>query len=215
MIKNKTTQLIFQTIYCTLAILGIIGSFGYFNGSFNGYFYLYYTNLSNYICFGVMFATLFKTIKEAKQNDVSYCSTAPNFKFLCVIMILVTFLVYNCLLAKEHTVAEYFLSPSNLLMHLILPIMFILDYILFYKHSELKWYYPLLAVVMPLIYVAFVLIRALFLSNSSLLLYPYFFLDVTTLGYGGVFLWILALLATFIALGYLIYLLDKKLGQKY
>lgn len=31
MIKNRTVQLMFQTAFCTLGILGIIASFGTFN----------------------------------------------------------------------------------------------------------------------------------------------------------------------------------------
>lgn len=209
MIKNVVTQIIFQTIYCTLGVIGVIASLGYFNAEFNGEFYVYYTNLSNYICLGLMFAILVQTIERAVKKEDGYVTTSPTFTFLTMILILVTFLVYNILLAGDKTASEYFLSMSNLLMHLILPIMFILHWVLFYEHGKAKWYYPLLSTVMPLIYLVLVFIRAGIFANSNLTLYPYFFLNVPKIGWGGVIGWICVLLALFILLGYIIYFFDN------
>ena len=209
MIKNKITQIIFRTVYLVLGVIGIIGSLGYFKRSFSENFYLYYTNLSNYICFGVIFYALIKTIKSFKNSPEGYCNALPKFKFMSLIMILVTCLVYNILLAKECTVADYFFSIQNLILHLILPIMFALDWVLFTEHRQTKWYYPLLATIMPLIYVILILVRASILGNSYQgLLYPYFFLNVTKLGMGGVIGWIVILVLVFVALGYGIFGLD-------
>lgn len=210
MIKNKLTQIIFRTVYVVLGVIGIIGNFGYFNRSFNSDFYLYYTNLSNYICFAVILIALINTIKSFKTSQTGYCKTLPKFKFMCLIMILVTCLVYNILLAKENSVADYFFSITNLIMHVILPIMFTLDWILFTEHGKTKWYYPLLSVIMPLIYVALIMIRSLILGrNYTGLLYPYFFLNVAKLGIGGVVKWIAILVVLFVILGYIIYALDN------
>ncbi len=210
MIKNRTTQLVFQTVYCVLAIIGLISSLGYFDVKFNADFYVFYTNLSNYICMVFMFVSLILTIKKANKKEDGFVKTAPCFKFLCLIMILVTFLVYNILLAKDNGVKAYFTSIGNLTLHVILPIMFILDWVLFYEHGHTKWYYPLLCVVMPLIYVGFILIRASIIGTRSVsVLYPYFFLDLKTLGVGGFLGWLGALLLIFIAIGYLIYFLDN------
>ena len=156
MIKNKSFQLLFQTVYCVLGLIGVLNSLGFYAVDFNENFYVYYTNLSNYICLGVMTAALTDTYKKAKQKEDGCVKTAPTFTFLCVIMIMVTFLVYNILLADENTVVEYFTSQSNMIMHVILPIMFILNWVLFYEHPSLRWYHPLLSTVMPLVYVVFI-----------------------------------------------------------
>ena len=156
-----------------------------------------------------MFASLIATIKNANKKQDGYVATAPKFKFMCNIMILVTFLVYNILLAKDNTVLEYFTSTSNLLMHVILPVMFILDWILFYEHGKTKWYYPLLCLIMPLIYVVFILIRAPFVQGLDVTVYPYFFLDLNTLGWGGFLGWVFALIVIFVAIGYIFYLFDN------
>lgn len=218
MVKNSLTQMIYQVVYVTLGFFGVIGSLGYFNAAFSGDFYLYYTNLSNYICLGFMVAALIVTAKRAYQNQAGAVKVAPTFNFLCVIMILVTCLVYNFLLAKDRTAAEYFLSPSNLLLHLILPIMFIVHWAIFCEHGGLRWYHPLMCTIMPLIYVVVILLRSLPLrGHDGVLVYPYFFLDVDTLGWGGVIGWVAILLVVFVAIGYLLYALDhwQTIKQKF
>ena len=81
---------------------------------------------------------------------------------------------------------------------------------LFYEHGKVRWFYPLLSVIMPLVYVVFVLIRAAILKgNPDALLYPYFFLNVDNLGWGGFFMWLSILIAIFLMIGYAIYFLDN------
>ena len=60
MIKNRTAQLVYQTVYCTLGIVGCIACLGIFDDikTFRWDFYVYFTNLSNFLCLGVMFAAL-------------------------------------------------------------------------------------------------------------------------------------------------------------
>ena len=68
MIKNRTTQLIFQTIYCTLGLVGTIASLGIFDNinAIRWDFYVHFTNISNFFCLGVMFTALFQTIKKKR-----------------------------------------------------------------------------------------------------------------------------------------------------
>ena len=63
MIKNRTAQLIYQTVYCTLGFVGIIASLGIFDNISNVRwdFYVHFTNISNFFCFGVMIAALIQT----------------------------------------------------------------------------------------------------------------------------------------------------------
>ena len=48
MIKNRTAQLIFQTIYCTLGLVGIIASLGIFDNinTIRWDFYVHFTYIS-------------------------------------------------------------------------------------------------------------------------------------------------------------------------
>ena len=92
MIKNRTAQLIFQTVYCTLGIVGCIACLGIFDdiSRFRWDFYVYFTNLSNFLCLGVMIAALVQTVKRKVDG---YVTTAPLLKFIGMLGILLTFLV--------------------------------------------------------------------------------------------------------------------------
>ena len=210
MSKNTTAQLIFRTIYCTLGVVALFSSLGLFDAKFNNNFYVYYTNLSNYICLIFMFAELRNTVKISACKEDGHCNFMPLQKFVYVIMIMITFLVYNILLAKSYSVVEYFTSFYNLTFHVILPLMFIADWFIFYERGKVKWYYPLLCVVLPMMYVAFIMIRAAVLNwDKNELLYPYFFLNVEKIGITGVAVWVLILFVVFVGTGYLLFMIDK------
>lgn len=196
--------IIFRTVYVTLGAVGIFASLGWFDRSYNTNWYVYYTNLSNYICWTVMFISLIASAKGKR-------TVLPHFRFYCLIMIMVTFFVYNILLSDEYTTYEYFTNISCTLLHCVLPAMFFLDWIFFTERRCVRWFDPLASAVMPLIYVAFVVLRGRFIDAGAkdVVVYPYFFLDKDKLGVSGFALWIVVLVAVFVLLGYLLYAFDK------
>ena len=222
MIKNRTAQLIYQTIYCTLGLVGVIASLGIFDNIKNirWDFYVHFTNISNFLCLGIMVAGLIQTIK--KKED-SYVSAAPMLKFIGMLGILLTFLVFNIMLAgAEGRDPQANWRIGSLLFHVLLPIMYIADWFLFYERKQSQWYYPIASMGFPLAYVIFLLIQAIILGfDSSILIpttttpliYPYFFVNIDTQGVPGVLMWIAILSVAFVAVGYLFYGLDR-LGKK-
>ena len=68
MMKNRTAQIVLQTAYCAIGIIGIIASIGFFDYEFRPEFYVHFTNLSNYVCIAIMFAELVQSIKK-KEDD--------------------------------------------------------------------------------------------------------------------------------------------------
>ena len=216
MIKNRTAQIIYQSFYCAIGLIGIIASLGIFDDVLNPRwdFYVHFTNLSNYLCIGVMLAELIQT---AKKKVDSYVDAAPFLKFIGVLAILLTFLVFNFLLAGQldrDPQANWRIASIS--FHVILPIMYVLDWILFYEHKKVRWFLPLASVVFPVLYVAFVYIRAAIVNFNPEVpyLYPYFFLNLDTQGVAGVAKWVLILFAGFIALGYIFYGIDKLIKSK-
>ena len=221
MIKNRTAQLIFQTIYCTLGLVGIVASLGIFDDitTIRWDFYVHFTNISNYFCIGIMFTALLQT---ARKKEDGYVTAAPLLKFIGVLSILLTFLVFNIMLAgAEGRDPQANWRIGSLLAHVVLPIMFIADWFLFYERKQCKWYYPLASIGFPLAYLIFLLIHATILGfNSSILIpttetpliYPYPFLNIDKLGW-GVLTWVLLLLVAFVAVGYIFFGLDR-LGRE-
>ena len=223
MIKNRTIQLIFQTFYCTLGLVGIVASLGIFDNVNNirWDFYVHFTNISNFFCLGVMVAGLIQT---AKKKEDGFVTAAPMFKFIGMLGILLTFLVFNIMLAgaaDRDPQANW--RIGSLLFHVILPIMYIADWFLFYERKQSKWYYPIASIGFPLAYVLFLLIQAIILgfdtsilipTTTTPLIYPYFFVNIETQGVPGVLMWIAILSVAFVAVGYLFYGLDRMGKQK-
>ena len=222
MIKNRTAQLIYQTIYCTLGIIGVIASIGIFDNISNlrWDFYVHFTNISNFLCLGVMIAALVQT---AKKKEDGYVTAAPMLKFIGILGILLTFLVFNIMLAgAEGRDPQLNWRIGSLCFHVVLPIMYIADWFLFYERKRSKWYYPIASIGFPLAYAIFIFIQAAILKfDSSImipttttpLIYPYFFLNVDTQGIDGVAMWILILFVAFVSVGFLFFGLDR-IGKK-
>ena len=218
MIKNRTAQLIFQTVFCTLGLVGCVATLGIFDDihMLRWDFYVHFTNISNFLCIGVMLAELIQTIK--KKED-SYVTTAPTLKFVGMLGILLTFLVFNIMLAgAESRDPQLNWRIGSLTFHVVLPIMYIADWFLFYERKNTKWYYPLLSALFPLVYVGFIFLQATIMKfdtsilipgTTTPLIYPYFFVNLENLGVGGVAKWIVILLSAFVAMGYLFFGLDR------
>ena len=221
MIKNRTAQLIFQTVYCTLGLVGCVACLGIFDdiSMIRWDFYSYFTNLSNFLCFGVMIAALIQT---SKKKEDSFVNAAPLLKFIGMLGILLTFLVFNIMLAgAEGRDPQLNWRIGSICFHVILPLMYIADWFLFYERKKCKLYYPVASIAFPLAYVIFLFIHAAILKfDSSILtptgatlIYPYFFVNLETQGVSGVLMWIGILSAAFVAVGFLFFGLDR-LGKK-
>ena len=218
MIKNRTIQLIYQTIYCTLGVVGAIACLGVFDDikTIRWDFYVHFTNISNFLCLGVMFAALSQTVKKSEN---SYVTTASTLKYVSMLGIILTFLVFNILLAKEPgRDPQLNWRIGSICFHVVLPIMYVADWFLFYERGRTKWFYPFVATLFPLLYVIFIFIQAAILNfDTSILLpnsdtpliYPYFFVNLDKQGIIGVGKWVCILLVVFIFIGFVFLGVDK------
>ena len=218
MIKNRTAQLIFQTVYCTLGLVGCVASLGIFDNIqlIRWDFYVHFTNISNFLCIGVMVASLIQT---AKKKEDGYVRAMPLLKFIGMLGILLTFLVFNIMLAgAEGRDPQANWRVGSLLFHVVLPIMYIADWFLFYERKKCRWYYPIASIAFPLAYAIFLLIQAIVLrfdssilipTTTTPLIYPYFFVNLEDLGPTGVLMWVGILAVAFAAVGYVFLGLDK------
>ena len=223
MITNRTTQLIYQSFYCALGLVGIVASFGIFDDytMFRWDFYVHFTNLSNYFCVGIMVAQLVQT---AKKQQHRYVTTAPLLKFIGVLAILLTFVVFNTMLAgAAGRDPQLNWRVGSLLAHVVLPIMFVGDWFLFRERGTVKWYYPIASAGFPLAYMAFIFIQAAILKfdtsilipgTNTPLIYPYFFVNLETQGVAGVAKWAVLMFAAFMVVGFVFYGIDRILTQK-
>ena len=223
MFKNRTAQLIFQTVYCSLGFVGCIASLGIFDNIniIRWDFYVHFTNISNFFCIGVMLTALIQT---AKRKEDGFVTAAPMLKFIGMLAILLTFLVFNILLAgAEDRDPQANWRVGSLIFHVALPILYIADWFLFYERRQCKWYYPIASIGFPSAYIVFLLIQATILKFDSTILipttttpliYPYFFVNLETQGISGVLMWIVILFVAFVSVGFLFCGLDKLAAKK-
>lgn len=214
MTKSRTAQLIFQTVYCAFGVLGSVACLGLFDDykNMSWTFYVYFTNLSNFLCLGIMFAELVQT---ARKKENSFVTTLPALKFVAMLGILLTFFVFNIMLAGGRDI-QMNLQVKSILFHVVLPIMYVADWVMFYEHRKTKWYYPLLSISFPIVYLLFVYVRAAVLGfdSENYFLYPYFFLDLDKQGIGGVAMWFGILFVAFVVVGYILFVIDWLIGKR-
>ena len=215
---NLFTQMIYRIIFCVISGLACVLTLGYFTQihgtdyfTVSNDFWQYYTNISNYFCFGVGVAVCAATVKKVKAGETrGFVNCCRTLKFCTTVMILVTFLVYAALLGDLGS-WSFWNALGNLTYHVSVPILFIVDWALFDEHKSVKILDPLKSWIIPLIYVVYILIYGAIYEEATgaEFSYPYFFLDVNELGYGGVCVWVVILLLIFAVLSYLMFLYDK------
>ena len=112
MVQNRKAQIIFRSIYLVIAFVGVLATFGTFDGKYNSNWYVYFTNISNYICFFTMIALLCYTVRDYKNGEkLGVTDQAPLFRFCVCILISITFFAYNTMLSNPFS-AEYCTSAN-------------------------------------------------------------------------------------------------------
>lgn len=206
--SSRKVQLIYRFILFLLLLIGLASNL--ITSLFNGFqTYAYYTFQSNIICFIIIVFQLSDTISSLRRHQ--YYEDSEKFvriQFLACIWITITCLVYNILLGNPLTPLYWTKNLHNPLLHLIVPILFVLDFLLFSARREISKWLPLSAVVFPYLYITFIIIRVRiidFIYNpipSYVVKYPYFFLDVSKIGYIGVIKWTGILTVLFLVFSY-------------
>lgn len=215
-IKNKYFSFIFKTSIILVGIYGLIDScFKSTNVSLSEHF-SYYTNLSNLLCIIFFIFYIIKMLLNFNNLEHNYYK---KMKGAVTLIITVTTLVYNFILRPFMTDMDGVMdlnSIGNYIVHLILPIMVILDYFLFDEKGLYTKKDPLYWIILPFIYWIFICIRAKIgkpftYTNSP---YPYFFLDIDAFGLPQIIINVILAIILIIILGYIYVLIDKRLSKK-
>ena len=194
-------------------IISVIGIFAVINGFFSSnlkfdietiYYFTYQSNILVIIYF------FLDIINIIKKNKTFY----PRLKGAVTMSITVTFLIYHFLLSPTAEKYEGLGYIRNIILHYIVPIMTIFDYIIFDKKGIYKIIDPLLWLLIPFLYFAFILIRARLgepFSDGSY--YPYFFVDIDKYGLKIVLRNVFFITIFFTILGYIEYFIDRLLKR--
>ena len=204
MIKNM-----FWTLIIVSSFLGCLIKFGIFEGELRLYQFLYFTTLSNIIVI-LYYVGAFKYEFIMKNSF---------FRGVMSISIFVTFLIYNfCLKDSSFGTIEVFSLQwiGSTLLHYVTPFLVAVDFVLFSRNINFNLLDPIKWLSFPALYFVFIVFMAKiknFFPNQSTP-YPYYFIDVVSLGWVNVFRNILFVAILFAAVGYVIYIVNYILSNK-
>ena len=214
--KMKTkVSFYYKLIFSAVILISIIDRAGIFALTIKPYSFFSFTSLSN-IC--VLAVTLYGAFAGRRSLD----DITPRFariQYLCLIMILITGIVYSFILLPEKLAnnPDYkFFTIPNIVGHYVAPVGMLIDWLLFGKKGQLTKREPIICICVPLLYCVIAIIYGNIGPeipglNSS---YVYFFMDPAVSGWSGVIIWTLAMLAGIVLLTLAFYVLDRKMAHK-
>ncbi len=174
----------------------------------------FYTEQSNMLVFVVFAVLLIRDFAGLPIDGRIW----RILKGMTTIGILLTMIVYQFILRPVLTAEGVILKLSvhNLIVHLITPLLVLIDYALFDPKGSFRWTDPMLWSLFPIAYISYTYIYIgmggrYWLSQILSFDYPYFFMDYKTLGWPLFFGLMGALLAGYFAACYLLVLLDSRL----
>jgi len=135
------------------------------------------------------------------------------FKGAVVLFLTITALVSYFVLAPEAPDAPVLAlgMTSGTIEHELNPLLAVVDFVLFDAHRRLRWRHAALWLIYLVAYAAFTTIRAELLATPH---YPYGFVDLGELGWGGFLLNIAMYGAGFYVLGLVVVAIDRALRAR-
>lgn len=180
-IRNRALSAGFKLLLAVAAAAGLALHFGLLSGGrvdFGGL--RYYTLLSNLLCFVYFLADGIAV--AACGHDI-----LARFKGALTMGITVTGLVYHVMLSGIGFSMQSAMAAANQLLHTFVPLMALLDWLLFDRKGRYRPSDPLLWVLLPDIYFVYATLRGFLGGPVSVFpggsRFPYFFMDYDLLGW--------------------------------
>lgn len=177
---------------------------------------LYFTNISNLLCFIYFTILVIKTILGKPKKDSERSDLDHIIKGVITMAITLTFFMYNFYL-RGTTSTDVFIGHDleTNLVHVVVPLLVMLDYAIFGEKGYQKKHYPLIWSTILIAYQVFVVLYVAlggrFINN---LIYPYPYMDTAEYGIFGVVRNMIVIYVIFVGYGTIIQTLDNKFGKK-
>ena len=197
---NRLLRFAIVILYIFVATYGCVSSWVY-----GTRFFLYFTNLGNLYCLGLMINELVRLIR---RKAISL--PLLQWEFAGLISILVIGAVYNLLLG-DPTSASYWANKPSVCLHLITPILYALYFFSTRPVRKVAVGGIQCSILLPYLYIAFIYTRHLITGDPW---FPYFFLDINRIGWLGALCWIIALTGVFVLTGILFIYIGKRRARK-
>ena len=166
-------------------------------------FFSYFTILTNILVALALAAPAF-----APDSRLGRWTRSEGVRAALAMYIAVVGLTYHFLLANVWN-PQGLNYLANVTLHYVMPVVFVLDWVLFTPKGRLRWIDPAKWLAFPLIYGVWVTIYGL-ISGW----YPYWFVNISDLGFARAAVNFGGLLAFFFGVGLVVVGLDRLLGGR-
>jgi hypothetical protein len=165
-------------------------------------FFSYFTILTN-----ILAALALTAPAVAPDSRLGRWTSSEGVRAAVAMYIAVVGLVYHALLAGTWNPQGLQLVVDQIL-HTVMPIAFVLDWLLFTPKGRLRWVDPVKWLAYPLLYGLWTVVHGQMIGW-----YPYWFIDIGALGWVRALTSFGALLVFFLGLGLVVTALDRGLSR--
>lgn len=158
-----------------------------------------------YVC--SFFTTL---LAKRRSPGRVFCPALQSVLVISSILMMVLRLVFD-LNAVQIVALE---GAGMALIDFVLPLLFLLDWILFTKKGFWRVFDPLYSLALVTCYTMGILLSAEFLNSNNAYRYPYAFLDFSIIGLDVMFAWFALISAIILSLGYICFMIDFIMSGK-
>jgi hypothetical protein len=161
-------------------------------------YFSFFTILTNFLVALIFTATVFSSETGRPVSGWREFFCRPSVQAGAAAYIAIVGIVYRLLLRQLWN-PQGMQWVADVILHDVIPVGYVLYWVLFAPRTELRWKDALGWLVYPAVYAVYVLARG---AVSGL--YPYPFMDVKVLGYGGVLVHAAVFLLVFLGMGLLV-----------
>ena len=209
---NRIAALVLRAVGSVLGVFGIAVMLTMTDASLMLSYFTMQTNIFTTVAFiALTVMTAVQLRRRGVRGEVAHLGV--SLQLALTFFITITFVVYWAMLSWDPSRAAL-VSAANYMVHGVVPLLAIADWILFLPHGRLHAKDAALWLIYPIAYAVFIFIRAEvgapFYGTTR---YPYPFIDVDVIG-GWVALVVPVMAAAFYALGRLYVFLDKRLALR-
>jgi len=164
------------------------------------------TTLSYFTVLTNLLVAIVSTALALRRNGGSFL-TRPSTVSATAVYIAIVGLVYSLVLRAlwDPTGLR---KVTDVGLHDVMPILFVLYWALFVPRGRIGWSQPLLWLIYPLAYIVYTIVRGAVTGW-----YPYPFADVNALGYGTALFNAALMLAAFYVLGLVVVAIDRMMAR--
>lgn len=152
----RPLALAYRVVAVLLIALGVNNLIDPFTANPNWISLLYFTALSNLLALAWMIVVTVATARDlVKRGARGVTNPSPEFHGAVMMTVTVTLLVYTIVLAPTSDSGYVPYTWDDSLMHVIMPVLVIVDWLVFTPKGRMRWVDPLLWALIPASYLVF------------------------------------------------------------